>query len=1083
MRACILHIALITLLFHRSLYSQSYLPPERFTIQDGLTSDNITAIEADHDGYLWVGTPQGLNRFDGYVFRQFSTEQSGNVSENEQSIENIKSDSLGNLWILNSAGIDLRDTRNGVVSQYSSTYFTSSGYPVPKLIDVYAIDNKKVWALSDTALYLLSDDGTVSLFPIPAGQLLNNITPTCLGGDSDGNIWIGTSGGIIIFNAVENVFKEFMLQSSQGLLSDTYVQCLYLDTENNVWIGTRNGLNKFDPVDFDFQHFYPVNTGNRFSANNIRAISGNNEGTLILATDAGIISFDIVKQLFSNVYLSDDIKINNVTIDQSGIIWGGTDQGIIKVRRAVLPLKNYTDKSQGFKLIDNHIASLFAFGGNQLFIGYAGKEYDLVSLKTSKVDHYTTSDGSNIVNMYPFRQNSFIMLSENDLVVYQSGREVQTSLFSIYPFLNRDLIKNVKINCMFFDGQENIWLGTSRGIQHISFDSSLHYAIQQVTDGKRKSVIGQVFDIEQDASGTLWLATDQGLLSYNPKNGNQYKYTPYDKSLLNTENKIVYTLVPGLSGEYWLGTSGGAYKFELKNREFTAISSDLKVMRQTFKTIALDEDHNVWLGSQRGLYYYRRSQKQLMEYDQKDGLLSIEQTSICAGSDGRVYIGSNSGLSVLNVTDMQTLSKPNNIVITGLRFIENEPNENDLYIQLPDTLFLPWNRKIMQIDFAVLDFTRPELNRFMYAFGKTDDEVEWYHLGTTHHVSIEPLAPGKYLFKVTGTNSGMIWSNTAASLVIIVEAPYWRSKMALFLYIATGLILISILLWFFIRQLFNLSRENQEREMFARQIIMQKEELTLKNKSITDSINYAKRIQTAMLPPYKMFKSLFPSSFILYIPKDIVSGDFYWINKLNNKIFIAAVDCTGHGVPGAFMSIIGFELFRKITNIEGLTRPSDILNRLNEDFHVIFQDIDNIVLRDGMDVAFCSIDKKDKILEYSGAFNPLYLIRDNKITEIKGDRFAIGLDETNFKDHTFKNHLIPLQQGDIIYIFSDGFADQFGGPDGKKYKYRRFRHLLLNLHQLPMEKQHEILENNVFEWRGEQDQVDDILVIGIKVDF
>jgi serine phosphatase RsbU (regulator of sigma subunit) len=265
--------------------------------------------------------------------------------------------------------------------------------------------------------------------------------------------------------------------------------------------------------------------------------------------------------------------------------------------------------------------------------------------------------------------------------------------------------------------------------------------------------------------------------------------------------------------------------------------------------------------------------------------------------------------------------------------------------------------------------------------------------------------------------------------------------------------------------------------------MLQKEELTLKNKSITDSINYAKRIQTAMLPPYKLFKTIFPSSFILFMPKDIVSGDFYWVNKLGDRIFIAAVDCTGHGVPGAFMSIIGFELFRKITNIEGLSRPSDILNRLNEDFHEIFKDVDNVVLRDGMDVAFCSIDKKDMILEYAGAFNPLYLIRDNKIMEVKGDRFAIGLDETNFKDQTFKNHIIPIQKDDIIYIFSDGFSDQFGGPDGKKYKYRRFRHLLLNLHQLPMEKQHEILENNVMEWRGEQEQVDDILVIGIKVDF
>jgi serine phosphatase RsbU (regulator of sigma subunit) len=464
-------------------------------------------------------------------------------------------------------------------------------------------------------------------------------------------------------------------------------------------------------------------------------------------------------------------------------------------------------------------------------------------------------------------------------------------------------------------------------------------------------------------------------------------------------------------------------------------------------------------------------------------LLNDSYTAICAGAGNRVFLAGQQGLSIISVDEVSEVIKTPKVVITGIRFIDNGPNQQDLYYQVPDTIVLPWYRKPLQISFAVLDFSRPEFNHFKYSFGKGSGNLPWRQLGSHNSVILEHLSPGKYIFRVAGSDSDMNWNNTGASLVIIVKAPYWRSKIGVALVLVAALILIFMFFRFWIRQFFNLSRENREREMFARQIMLQKEELTLKNKSITDSINYAKRIQTAMLPPYKLFKSIFSSSFILFMPKDIVSGDFYWVNKLGNKIFISAVDCTGHGVPGAFMSIIGFELFRKITNIEGLSRPSDILNRLNDDFHEIFKDIDNVVLRDGMDVAFCSIDKKDMILEFAGAFNPLYLIRDNKITEIKGDRFAIGLDEVNFREQTFKNHLIPIQKGDIIYIFSDGFADQFGGPDGKKYKYRRFRHLLLNLHQLPMEKQHEILENNVMEWRGEQDQVDDILVIGIKIDF
>jgi len=959
----------------------------------------------------------------------------------------------------------------------------SPGIRSAAYVDLCSGNDNSVWMLTDTELYRLTENDKISVFPIPSDQLDGNIRPTCIIGDTEGNIWIGTTGGLIIFNTAENKFREFIQQSSQGILSDTYINCIFIDKDNYLWIGTRNGLNKFDPVDFDFKEFYPSDDRLPRSANNIVAISAALNGDLILGTATGVIRFNIISEFFSEIMFTDDVKLKTVAVDHSDIIWCATDQGLIKIRKTVLPVVNFTGESELLSIRNNSVTSLFTLQNGDVFIGYPDNRFNIANIRSLQYKEYTTTDGSKVVNMYPFRTDSYIVLSEHDLMLYQNRNQTPVSLTTMYPFINKRLLQSSRLSCMVNSPDGVLWLGTDNGIQQIRFDSLIHREITQLKYGNLTFDIQNVFDIEQDASGILWLATDQGLISYNTKTRELFKYTLYDKNFVNTANKAVYTIVPGKSGEFWLGTSGGAYRFTLKNKEFSAITTDPTVMKLAFQTIALDTSKNIWLGTRFGLYYFRPATNSLIRFDQKEGLINYEFTAVSSDLDGNVYTGGPKGLSVVSSGNIKIISNPHNVVITALRFLEKEPTEKDLFNQLPDTIYLPWNRKIMQVDLAVLDFSKPEQNGFRYAFGEPDEETIWYELGTNHQISFEPLSPGEYLLYVKGTNSGRIWSNNTASLVIVIEAPYWRSKLALFLYITFGVALLTVLLWFFIRQLFNLSRENQEREMFAKQIMVQKEELTLKNKSITDSINYAKRIQTAMLPPYKLFKSLFPSSFILYIPKDIVSGDFYWINKLNNKIFIAAVDCTGHGVPGAFMSIIGFELFRKITNIEGLTRPSDILNRLNEDFHIIFQDVDNVVLRDGMDVAFCSIDKKDMILEYSGAFNPLYLIRDNKITEIKGDRFAIGLDETNFKEHTFKNHFIPIQRGDIIYIFSDGFADQFGGPDGKKYKYRRFRHLLLNLHQLPMEKQHEILENNVMEWRGGQDQVDDILVIGIKIDF
>ncbi len=312
---------------------------------------------------------------------------------------------------------------------------------------------------------------------------------------------------------------------------------------------------------------------------------------------------------------------------------------------------------------------------------------------------------------------------------------------------------------------------------------------------------------------------------------------------------------------------------------------------------------------------------------------------------------------------------------------------------------------------------------------------------------------------------------------------FWQTQPAYVVYVAIVLLLLFLLFHYRTRNLRIANQILREKELASKEIARQKEELSLKNRNITDSINYAKRIQMALMPNEKTFSRLFKDSFIYYKPKDIVSGDFYWINKKNDKLFFAVADCTGHGVPGAFMSIIGFELLRNIIFTQKLEEPASILNQLNSDFTAVFHDGGKsgkeMTFRDGMDLGFCVIDKKNSVLEYAGAFMPLYLIRNNTITEIKGDRSSIGLIYEKEKE-SFSNHRIKLEENDVIYLFSDGYADQFGGEKGKKFKYRRFRYLLLNIHTLPMEKQKELLDQSMAKWMKGCEQVDDILIIGLK---
>jgi len=270
------------------------------------------------------------------------------------------------------------------------------------------------------------------------------------------------------------------------------------------------------------------------------------------------------------------------------------------------------------------------------------------------------------------------------------------------------------------------------------------------------------------------------------------------------------------------------------------------------------------------------------------------------------------------------------------------------------------------------------------------------------------------------------------------------------------------------------------------EVVRQKEEVERQSKKIeeyytnvTDSIRYAKRLQDSILPPEKRIRELLPESFVFYKPKDIVSGDFYWVDRIEGRIAFAAVDCTGHGVPGAFMSLIGHNGLNQAVRERGASRPSEVLKVLNKlAYEALHKDREQFLVRDGMDMAFCNYDPERRVLEYAGANAPLYVVREGEVLSFTPDKHPIGSFDLDGKE--FTDHRIKLEEGDMVYIFSDGYADQFGGPKGKKFLYKRFRDLLLEISHYPAESQSSMLEEAFRGWRGVHEQVDDILVIGMR---
>ena len=279
-------------------------------------------------------------------------------------------------------------------------------------------------------------------------------------------------------------------------------------------------------------------------------------------------------------------------------------------------------------------------------------------------------------------------------------------------------------------------------------------------------------------------------------------------------------------------------------------------------------------------------------------------------------------------------------------------------------------------------------------------------------------------------------------------------------------------------------RQTLEFKVFERtkEIEEKNKQLFDKNQQIISSITYAQRIQEAMLPFNEEVKNALPNSFILFRPRDIVSGDFYWFEEKDNQIIVSAIDCTGHGVPGAFMSMMGDAYLHQIINVDDISSPDMILNELHKRIRSALkqEEGDN---RDGMDLAICVYDRNTRILEFAGAKNPVVYIQDNEIKQIKGDRTPIGGLQKE-EERIFTKHQVHINQVTTVYLFSDGFPDQFGGPQNKKFMIRRFRELLFEIHQKPFDEQKRILETTIDKWigDGENKQTDDILVMGFRIE-
>jgi serine phosphatase RsbU (regulator of sigma subunit) len=388
---------------------------------------------------------------------------------------------------------------------------------------------------------------------------------------------------------------------------------------------------------------------------------------------------------------------------------------------------------------------------------------------------------------------------------------------------------------------------------------------------------------------------------------------------------------------------------------------------------------------------------------------------------------------------------------------------------------LNYNERPVLFDYYSICLTNPDIVKYRVKLDGEDED--WQPVTDQTRVTYSALPPGKYTFNVIAINSQGIWNTRPASFHFIIKPPFYRTWW--FILVSSVFIVVIIVIYIKIREQ-SLRKEKVVLEEKVKErtaeVVQKSMEIEEKNRDITASIRYAERIQRAMLPK----EDTFQETFVLFMPKDIVSGDFYWMYDNGDWQFIAVVDCTGHGVPGAFMSIIGHNSLNKVVREYGLTRPSAIVDQLNIEVMKALLQRHEKKINDGMDLALIAFNKRNFTLEFSGAFNPLYIVRKGEIFTYKGDRFPIGMTSVDEKKN-FTNHIIDIRPGDMLYMTTDGYADQFGSAEAKKYKSYNVKKLLTTIWDLPVNEQKIRLEKEILDWKGDLEQVDDILIIGTKI--
>lgn len=1087
---------------------------QAYSLDQGLPQATIYCIVQDRFGYLWLGTDGGgLCRFDGIQFRNFGKKE----GFTGQSVRSMLIDRVGNLWI---------GTKDEGIIIYDGHTFknlkSGQGLSGSAILALEEDKDGKIWAgTDDGGVNIISPPGVHSFkkdtFLIKLLNEDNGLSSNSVLGihkDRHNNMWLATFGGVNVLVPQKDTFLIEHLRGGRDISSDL-ITSIAEDADGGMWLSTYDaGAIYLSPpaqtqdlsLNLISRKARSFNKTNGFDAKTVwKVYAASNGEKWFSSVEEGVIRLQSISTSDS-VYFKiqhytdrDGLPGNQMLTvfeDSENNIWiGSNGGGLVKFMGDMFAHYNESDGLPG-----NNVYGMDMDSTGTLWFGTSGG--GLASLNLSGTEpickNYTDKDGLSgntvlAVSVGKSGTNKDLWLAVSNAGASQfDGR-------SFRNFNDRNGLLDNSVYSLCVDANGIVWIGSKDGINRWDGVKFINIDTEHLMMSDK-----DVNAIIQDKRGHLWFGTGGGLARYSG-DGSLVTFDEVEGLM----HKEIKSLAEDPFGNIWIGTSnGGLYRFNAftdDSVKIQLIANDSLLSSNSIRAIVFLNDNpnapgkQMVVGTDKGMDKITFDDKgrilEIRNYNASDGFIGVEcnDNSIYRDKDGNVWLGTVKGLTRFNPMAEKISKTAPSIQITGAKLFFKEVDwkargADSLlpWFGMPVSLELPYSDNHLTFSFAAISLDNPQKVVYRYMLEGADEE--WSPDRKETSVTFSGLSPGKYTFKVIAAGANGIWNKEPATFSFVIHPPWYRTTTAFVLY----LLILIVGIYSFVKyreralQMEKKVLEDKVAERTA-EVVKQKEIIEEKNKDITDSINYAQKIQRAILPEEERIKKALPDSFILFQPKDVVSGDFYWFTDQSSngerKCLIAACDCTGHGVPGAFMSMINTSLMNEAMK-EGGAKPNEILNAARRGIIRSLKQKGEVgEQKDGMDVALVSLRFSDQTVnaQFAGANNSMYIIRKSDkpvLEEVDPDPMPVAISD---RTYDFKNNDIELKKGDCFYLFTDGYADQFGGPKGKKFKYSQFKKLLLSMFDKPMTEQGEILKKTMEEWKGELEQIDDILVIGVRV--